>query len=384
MPRVSKKGKNGRPATIAVGSRVKVRAVRGPDARGRWYWRALAYDPTTRKRPTVWSGWASAEGAERQVLQLVSSTPEVLPVERPEAESVRTVLDLMESWVARQEQRRDIAPNTARVYRTCARHIVGAPVARARVRRLCRRDLEDYRDTRLAAGAAPRTVRQEVSVLRTAWRWFYDLAGLQPPRLPTVRFPKRTSYSRVTPTQGEVLAMLEHMDGWARLAVVLLYATGGRPGEVRDLTWARVDLDRMTAILDGKTGPRAVPLSADAVAMLRQVRPASAAPGDRVLWCTPSTFDSFLGPRAMRAACEAAGVRRFTPYGLRRAAVDAMARAGVDIGTAAAITGHSPQVMLQHYRTVSEEDMRRGVEKAQLGVIPGGAVVPFPRAAEAV
>ena len=52
-----------------------------------------------------------------------------------------------------------------------------------------------------------------------------------------------------------------------------------------------------------------------------------------------------------------------------------MARAGVDVGTAAAITGHSPEVMLKHYRTVSEADRRAAVEKAGLGVIPAGEVV---------
>ena len=93
--------------------------------------------------------------------------------------------------------------------------------------------------------------------------------------------------------------------------------------------------------------------------------------------CAARTFDSYLGPHALRLACEAAGVPRFTPYGLRRAAVDAMARAGVDVGTAAAITGHSPEVMLKHYRTVSEADRRAAVEKAGLGVIPAGEVVAF-------
>ena len=57
MPCVSRKGKDGRPATLTIGAHVKIRALRGPDDQGRWYWQATGYDPTTRKRPTVWSGW---------------------------------------------------------------------------------------------------------------------------------------------------------------------------------------------------------------------------------------------------------------------------------------------------------------------------------------
>ena len=49
----------------------------------------------------------------------------------------------------------------------------------------------------------------------------------------------------------------------------------------------------------------------------------------------------------------------------------------MDVGTAAAISGHSPEVMLKHYRTVSEADRRAAVEKAGLGVIPAGEVVAF-------
>jgi len=378
MPRVSKKGKTGRPATIAIGKRVKVRAVRGPDDRGRWYWQATAYNPTTRKRPTVWSGWASAERVEREVLAIVSERPTDDPSSHADADDIRTVLDLMEAWSAEQARRGDLSSNTVRIYLTCARHVVGAPIARCRVKRLRRVDLERYRDLRLRSGGAPRTVKQEISVIRSAWRWYLDLAGLPSVALPTVRVDVRPVRSRHTPSPSEVLAVLEHLEGWARLAVVILYATGGRPGEVRDLTWDRVDLDRELVVLDGKTGARTVPLSADAARALAVHRPEAADPSARVLTCKRSTFDSYLGPHALRIACAAAGVTRFTPYGLRRAAVDAMARAGVDIGTAAAIAGHSPEVMLKHYRTVSADDRRRAIEKAGLGVIPDGRVLEFP------
>lgn len=96
-----------------------------------------------------------------------------------------------------------------------------------------------------------------------------------------------------------------------------------------------------------------------------------------VLGLTVSSFNSYFGPRKLRQACEAAGVKRFTPSGLRRAAVDTMARAGVDIGIAAAITGHSPEVMLRHYRGFTEDDKRRAAEVACLGEIPEGRVAAF-------
>ena len=58
-----------------------------------------------------------------------------------------------------------------------------------------------------------------------------------------------------------------------------------------------------------------------------------------------------------------------------------MARAGIDVATAASITGHSPEVMLRHYRTVSEADQRLALAKAGLGEVPAapkGQVIGFP------
>ena len=53
--------------------------------------------------------------------------------------------------------------------------------------------------------------------------------------------------------------------------------------------------------------------------------------------------------------------------GLRRMAVDRMARAGVEPSVAASITGHDPNVMLKHYRAVSDDDLRLVAQQADLG-----------------
>ena len=60
-----------------------------------------------------------------------------------------------------------------------------------------------------------------------------------------------------------------------------------------------------------------------------------------------------------------------------------MARAGVDVATAASVTGHSVEVMLRKYRDVTAEDRRAAVRAAGLGSLSSGYVLPFPRAQEA-
>ena len=77
-------------------------------------------------------------------------------------------------------------------------------------------------------------------------------------------------------------------------------------------------------------------------------------------------------------ACESAGVEVFIPHALRRAAVDAMMRAGVDPGAARAITGHSAQTMLAFYRQATMDHKRDAIQRAELGSLSVGRVVRFP------
>ena len=376
-----------RPKTIAIGTRLRVRVVRGPhaDDGARWYWRAERYDRASRTRDTLWAGWATAADAEAIVTRLAADGPSGAP--RAGRTAVRTVRDLLECWIWHVEhvggRKGQVTPNTLRIYTSAARHVCEG-MGDVRLDRLSGPTQEAHRDARLRAGAAASTVRNELDVLGFAWRWWMDRSPVPLKSLPRVAVRGPTVRNRRTPSRGDVLATLDRLDGWARLAIALLYATGARPGEIRDLTWAGVDLDRREARLSGKTGARSVPLAPSAVDALRSwAADHGADPAARVLPCSPSTFDSYLGPHALRAACEAAGVPCFTPYGLRRAAVDAMARAGVDPATAASITGHSVSVMLTAYRTVSEDDRRRAVAVAGLGSLSGPKVLRFPAGAGA-
>ncbi len=79
-----------------VGSRVSVRVIREKD--GRLYWRAESYDSITQSRTTVWTGWGEREEVERIITRLVADMPD-LGVGGRSLTKVRTVLDLMETWV---------------------------------------------------------------------------------------------------------------------------------------------------------------------------------------------------------------------------------------------------------------------------------------------
>ena len=93
---------------------------------------------------------------------------------------------------------------------------------------------------------------------------------------------------------------------------------------------------------------------------------------DTVLGVTPKTVTAQFNTRWLKPACAKAGVRRFTPHGVRRMVVDELQNAGVDVGTAQNLSGHSPEVMLKHYRGVTAQDLKRGVKTAGLGTVKMG------------
>lgn len=350
------------PKPIGVGPvRLRVVRDRGQQAAGTWYWRAeLNRDG---RSVTIWTGWATTVEAQREVAALVARDQ---LDGGPRATEAKTVRDLLEFWIGAQEERVDVAPHTISARRTHCRALAGV-LGPTRLDRLDPIALDGYRNARLREGYAPRTIYQELQSLRMACRWA-SRVGLVRERLepPMPRIRMVSVRPRHTPLGDEVAEVLARLDGWARRAVYLLWATGMRPGEAARLTWSDVQLDRgILRLRSGKTGARTVPLSDEAVAELATWPRA----GERLLGVSPSTIASLLNQR-IAAACADAQLERWTAYGLRRSAVDRLARAHVDVATAAAILGHSPTVMLRVYRTVRDEDRVEAATRAQLGAVP--------------
>ena len=133
-----------------------------------------------------------------------------------------------------------------------------------------------------------------------------------------------------TPTEREAAAVLRVTSGSTRLAIALLAVTGARVSEIMSLR--RCADGTQTLLFPWGLGK----------------------PEGRVY-------------RALSAACLQLKQPEFTAHGLRRMVVNRLLREGIDIKVAAELMGHSPEVMLTHYRRVSQEDKAAGVSKAGLG-----------------
>jgi integrase len=395
-----------RPKPWAMGT-VRVRVHRGPrkDDPSCWYWRADK--PAGKRRELVWQGWGTQAEAEAAIAKAMSGDPETIR----RSGGVRTVYDLLDTWIAAIRKRADLSEKTRLGYEmtTGRLHARAFMLGDVLVEVLDRRALERYRDLYLRVGGlggkggAASTVRLDFRTLRLAWQWGREL-GLVPDReLPNVRVSgSKGTRSKYTPSPAEVARVMAELSGqrvveiesertekhlrymgpkplWRRRFVYLCLATGCRRGELTDLKVRDVDLERGEVRVSGKTGARTIPLHPVVLDELALWGLDEAHPDRRVWPVVPGTIHVIY--EALREACEAAGVPYFPLGGLRRAAVDALYRSGEDVGTAAKVLGHSPATALRSYRQAAESDMRSAVERAALGVLPSpdGVVIPMRR-----
>jgi integrase len=122
----------------------------------------------------------------------------------------------------------------------------------------------------------PVTANRVVSMMKAVWNHFIKMEYLPPnrtnPWLPIQLNKEKPKERILSPEEltrlGDVLASPSTSGGFmGGEAVLLILSTGLRKGEVENLKWSEVDLSEEDVVLnlrDTKTGPRTVPLGAEA------------------------------------------------------------------------------------------------------------------------
>jgi len=250
--------------------------------------------------------------------------------------------------------------------------------------------VKHYIQQRLAAGAAPATVKNEVGVLGRAFTLAYRSGHL--PNRPYLPSPRVSNARTGFFTAGEVAELLQHLPEYMRPFVEAAYITGWRRGELRGLRWSQVDSENGTIRLERgttKSGePRSFPFSVHPrlVELLREQRKRTTAferehdtvcpwvfhrNGHQVSWY----YDGW------KTACRKAGVPGRLLHDLRRSAVRNLVRAGASEQVSMSITGHKTRSVFDRYHIVSSTDQIEAVRKlASLH----GATAPEPRRVVAI
>ena len=189
---------------------------------------------------------------------------------------------------------------------------------------------------------------------------------------------------------GEEIARLHRVldaqirpDGRQQADIVrLLLLTGCRKGEIMGLRWSEVR-DGMLALADSKTGPRTVPLSSRARAILdRQPRGGS-----------PFVFPSPLDPARPRGPelrfwyriRREAGVEDVRLHDLRHTMASHAVMNGVPLPVVSRLLGHSDVRMTFRYAHLADRDVEAAAERvgtAMAQVMAGEATFRAPNAGE--
>lgn len=149
---------------------------------------------------------------------------------------------------------------------------------------------------------------------------------------------------------------------WAANLFRLSLICGLRPGEVRSLTWERVNIPRRKATVIGKTGEREIDLTDAAI---------------QILTATPRTQGCeyvFAGRRygqplvaihkILKSIQERAGIDRFRPYDLRHSAATGALAAGADVRAVQALMGHADLQTTAGYLHSTDKRRRDAAERA--------------------
>ena len=230
---------------------------------------------------------------------------------------------------------------------------------------LTRARIAEWRDARLAEGAAPATVTRELGILSSVISYARKDLGIEIENAAgLVRRPPATRGRDRRLEPGEETRLLEALGDHAgtvqgtkragayrvgtrnpllRPLVQFAIETAMRQGEMLALTWDNVDVKAQTAHLeDTKNGEsRTVPLSSRAIALLDAL-PRS--PDGRVFPLTAQAVKL-----AWSRACRRAGIDDLHFHDLRHEATSRLAEKLPNLIELAAVTGHKDLRMLKRY-----------------------------------
>lgn len=367
----------------------------------------LAWRDAAGKVKTKGLGFCTKEEA-KQALKVVEGklavgeAPEPTPTDagslgvEPQGYTLRRYLEEVYLPVVQ----RDMAPKTYESAKTSVKNLV-AFAGDAALHTVDYALVDRYVTTRRAAGRRSRTIIIELRVLRGALCHAVD-SGVLPhlPKLPTVMDRDRQPHRFLTAAESvrvlEALRPLDEQphvvtrgkppvtrDRLAYLAVLMALNTGMRRNEILSRGWEDVRWDQGShGVLLVRAKPsigfqvktrreRAIPLTPDLRDELTTAHRVAGSPDSG--WIFPSPIDPSV-PRkafvkALRHACDRAGLPRIHPHGLRHTWASRLAISGVDRTTLMELGGWTEGRMLDEvYAHTTDARKDEVMAKSGIGV----------------
>lgn len=236
----------------------------------------------------------------------------------------------------------------------------------------------------LVANYTAATANDRLRIFRTIMYYAANKGYIEPFKFPQIPSPHYQKF--VPPTQDELSKLYAVSAPHIQRVIILGAYFGIRIGqcELFKLTWEDVDLNKKILRVHGSkknadAAWREIPIRLNLLPLFEQWQADDLAAGIQYLIhfrAKPVTTIK----KAWAAAIERAGIRYIRPYDLRHMFGTELIAAGTDIGTVAALMGHSsPSMLLKHYQFVLDKQKVSAVES-----LPDLPCVPRLCAAEKI
>jgi len=263
------------------------------------------------------------------------------------------------------------------------------PMAKRYVVNMRARDFAEYRDERLTQ-VGHNSVRLELALLShlytiaiKEWGWplAHELSNVRKPKVPRGRERRLVDDEEERLLAATRLPRRRQCSPWLEACVRLAIETGKRAGEILDLEWSHVHLNRrIVRIVDSKNGDsRTVPLSGLAVDIIRGL---PREPGDR--WVIQGFYDTNGLDAAFAIACKDAGIENLRFHDLRHEAASRMAPHMKAQELAKVFGWKTLQMAMRYYNPTDDElvSLVSRVERARAEVIRAEQPAPYSHGAD--
>ena len=237
---------------------------------------------------------------------------------------------------------------------------------------------------------APATINREVGLLAQAFKLAVErqrMSSAPKIRKLSEKGNARQGFFEKADFENVVKHLPDNLSEFVRFG----YYSGWRRGEIRSLKWADVDMLARVIRLRPENSKsnegRVLPLAGDLWnVIVRQWSLREFTGPDKTIGISLYVFHhkgEHIGDirKSWWAACKEAKVEGKLFHDLRRTAIRNMVRGGTPERVAMAISGHKTRAVFDRYNIVSEDDLRKAVERMQnyLSAIPKEAnLTTFP------
>lgn len=195
------------------------------------------------------------------------------------------------------------------------------------------------------------------------WEWIHDHPMKKISKLPEPR--GRVRYLDDTERANLLKACQEGENSYLYLLVVLALSTGARHGELINLRWQNVDLQRKVITLhDTKNKERRVlPLVHHAFELMQQHNKVKWVGSDLVFPSPLDTTKPWNSRSAWLTALKKANITNFRFHDLRHSAASYLAMNGASLAEIAEVLGHKTLSMVKRYAHLSEAHTAKVVQR---------------------